>query len=196
VHHDDPQVNAGAVRAGDLMPRLFVQHVTLIGASLAFAFFRPASALDISAPHVVVPHINVPRPQINVPRPQINARPQIPTTLRLRAMSTLRGTTNLLRGNGTQEMNPWLGPQEYIREQTTPSVVGPSSRAPINPSFVNTSPGGPSAAYQTAPTEGGPAIQGSTSGAASRGSSAGYSGAASADSLSSGCGRKPARSCR
>jgi hypothetical protein len=57
------------------MPRLFVQHVAAIAASLAFAFFRPASALDINVPHISVPRVSVPVPHVSVPRvsvPHVN----------------------------------------------------------------------------------------------------------------------------
>jgi len=121
------------------MPRLFVQHVAVIGASLVFAFFRPASALDISVPRVSVPRVSVPRvsvpvPHVGVPHvniPQVNApRPGNPATSRIRAMSTQRGTTTVLEGG--------VGSQGHIRAAGHSSLGGSSSRTPNNLSSADT----------------------------------------------------------
>ena len=116
------------------MPRLFVQHVAVIGASLVFAFFRPASALDISVPRVSVPRVSVPVPHVGVPHvniPQVNApRPGNPATSRIRAMSTQRGTTTVLEGG--------VGSQGHIRAAGHSSLGGSSSRTPNNLSSADT----------------------------------------------------------
>ena len=131
--HDDPQLMPGAVRAGELMPRLFVQHVAVIGASLAFAFCRPASALDISVPHVVVPHFNIPRPQINVPRPQINAPP--PQIFVLPRQQRMNVPLNFIVPGS-------LG---AIKNQTTTYVPPPSSTLQGPTGMANTAVLGPPA---------------------------------------------------
>ena len=116
------------------MLRLFVQHVAVIGASLVFAFFRPASALDISVPRVSVPRVSVPVPHVGVPHvniPQVNApRPGNPATSRIRAMSTQRGTTTVLEGG--------VGSQGHIRAAGHSSLGGSSSRTPNNLSSADT----------------------------------------------------------